>query len=516
MAGGLGNDLYRVSQTADIIIEADNAGNDTVETPISYSLGTTVENLTLTGVAATSGRGNSFDNILKGNTGANALDGRGGNDTLLGNAGDDSLFGQAGNDSLNGESGNDLVLGQAGDDTLTGGGGTDTLKGGAGNDSYLTDSLSIVFEKPGEGIDVVTSTSNYTLPDDVENLVLSGSAVTGTGNALDNSIVGNIVSNILDGGSGNDTMAGGSGNDLYYLDSLLDVVVEDSSSTGGADLVVASVSGYTLAANVENLSLTGTAVSGTGNSLNNRIVGNGLANNLNGGDGDDLIDGQAGKDTMTGGVGNDTFVVDNSGDSVVEASGAGTDMVLSSINHTLAANVEDLTLTGVLPINGTGNSLNNTIYGSEADNVVSGGTGNDILIGNGGNDKLVGGSGNDTLTGGTGADHFDYVSASPFSGSTFGNDDIKDFSRSEGDKINLGKTTFGLSSPVGSAPASGTEFASVTTESQVGGSPALIVFSQATGNLYYNSDGSTPGGDVLVATIEPLNPTIANTDFVVA
>src|SRR5438552_3962423 len=102
-------------------------------------------------------------------------------------------------------------------------------------------------------------------------------------------------------------MTGGNGSDFYYLDSVLDVVVEDSTPLSGADLVFASVSGYTLAANVENLSLIGTAVSGTGNSLNNRIVGNALANNLNGGDGNDLIDGQVGKDTMAGGLGNDTF-----------------------------------------------------------------------------------------------------------------------------------------------------------------------------------------------------------------
>ena len=145
----------------------------------------------------------------------------------------------------------------------------------------------------------------------------------------------------------------------------------------GTDTVQSSVT-YTLAANVENLTLTGTtAINGTGNTLDNVLIGNSAAN------------------TLTGGAGNDTYVV-STGDTVVEAANAGTDTVQSDVTQTLAANVENLTLTGTTAINGTGNTLDNVLTGNSAANTLTGGTGNDTLNGGAGADTLVGGTGNDT------------------------------------------------------------------------------------------------------------------------
>ncbi|MCU0075582.1 Ig family protein, partial [Pseudomonas koreensis] len=94
---------------------------------------------------------------------------------------------------------------------------------------------------------------------------------------------------------------------------------------------------YTLGTNLENLTLLGSALNGTGNSLNNTLIGN---------DGNNVLDGGLGADGMAGGLGNDTYYVDNVGDYVVEGANAGVDTVIASVTHTLSANVENLTLTG--------------------------------------------------------------------------------------------------------------------------------------------------------------------------
>ena len=107
---------------------------------------------------------------------------------------------------------------------------------------------------------------------------------------------------------------------------------------------------------------------------------------------------------LRGGAGDDTYTVDNAGDVVTEAAGAGTDLVKSTVTATLAANVELLTLTGTGAVNGTGNTLANWLRGNGAANTLSGGDGQDLLWGDLGNDVLKGGNGRDLLQGGDGND----------------------------------------------------------------------------------------------------------------
>jgi myo-inositol-hexaphosphate 3-phosphohydrolase/phosphodiesterase/alkaline phosphatase D-like protein len=165
------------------------------------------------------------------------------------------------------------------------------------------------------------------------------------------------------------------------LSNPVGVAIADGSATVTITDTFVATESTVLAPGVENLTLTGTAnINGTGNSNNNTITGN---------SGDNILNGGTGKDTLIGGVGNDTYTVDNILDVVTEGLNGGTDLVQSSVTYTLSDNVENLTLTGITAINGTGNSLNNTITGNGGNNTLNGGTG-------AGNDSLVGGIGNDT------------------------------------------------------------------------------------------------------------------------
>jgi Ca2+-binding RTX toxin-like protein len=205
------------------------------------------------------------------------------------------------------------------------------------------------------------SAVTYTLTANVENLTLTGAgAINGTGNTLNNTLIGNGAANTLNGGAGADTMTGGMGNDTYVVDNAGDVVVENAG--GGTDTVSTSIS-YTLSSDVENLTLTGAgAISGTGNALANSITGNAANNNLNGEAGNDTLNGGAGADIMQGGTGNDTYTVDNAGDVIVELAGEGVDLVNCSVTYTLSAEVETLTLASTGgAISGTGNALDNVI-----------------------------------------------------------------------------------------------------------------------------------------------------------
>ena len=218
-----------VNAATDVVTELASQGTDTVLSSVTYALGTNVENLSLTGVAAINATGNTLNNVLTGNSGNNILSGGTGNDTMI---------------------------------------------GGLGNDTYVVDAVGdVVTELAGEGTDTVQSSASYTLSDNVENLQLTGTAaINATGNTLDNVLTGNSGNNILSGGSGNDTMVGGLGNDIYVVDAAGDVVTELASQ--GTDTVQSSIS-YVLGSNVENLQLTGSAaINATGNTLANTLTGN--------------------------------------------------------------------------------------------------------------------------------------------------------------------------------------------------------------------------------------------------
>ncbi|WNN91719.1 hypothetical protein [Gloeocapsopsis dulcis] len=235
LIGGVGNDVYIINNVGDVVVEAANAGIDTVRSSIGYSLPDNVENLTLTGNRNISGSGNGLNNRIIGNRGNNALFGGEGNDTL---------FGRVGNDTLDGGNGSDILYGGDGDDTLIasdvyirrsfflydflffyGDGDPDILIGGDGNDTYIVvESGDRITEAPNAGIDTVIAYNSYSLGDNIENLILAeqevdeqtvfSSGIDGTGNRLNNIIIGNSSNNTLRGKAGNDSLDGGAGDDI--------------------------------------------------------------------------------------------------------------------------------------------------------------------------------------------------------------------------------------------------------------------------------------------------------------
>ena len=282
LTGGTGDDTYVVDNVADTVIELANEGLDTVRTTLTtYQLADNFENLVMLAPDQIQQRmvavGNELDNSL-----------------TTGNS-------------------NDQLFGGGGNDLLDGGAGADLLAGGSGDDIYIVDNAAdSIVEKAGEGNDTVKASVSFALADQVENLILTGSAdINANGNQLDNHLTGNSGNNRLDGGAGADTMTGGSGNDIYLIDQADDKVIE--LTDGGNDTVITGLD-YQLADHVENLILTGSAnLTGTGNALKNLISGNAGHNTLRGGDNDDTLIGNAGDDLLDGGSGNDLYLF-NKGD----------------------------------------------------------------------------------------------------------------------------------------------------------------------------------------------------------
>jgi Ca2+-binding RTX toxin-like protein len=244
------------------------------------------------------------------------------------------------------------------------------------------------------------------------------------------------------------------------------------------------------------------AINGT--SGNDTLTGTSNADVINGLAGNDTLNGGAGVDTLVGGLGNDTYLVDSTTDTITENASEGTDLVQSSVTFSLASilNVENLTLTGTIAINGTGNSLDNTLTGNTGVNILNGGDGNDFLFG---------GLGNDTLTGGAGVDHFVFNTTL---NATSNKDTITDFV-SGTDKIDLENSVMTALGLTTGTLASGQFWAGAGV---VKGHDAddRIVYNTTTGALYYDADGLGNTAAIQIAMMGlSIYPTINYQDFLI-
>lgn len=417
MEGGLGADLFVINNTADQVNDLNygvKGQQDTIESSVSYTLPSVVNILLLTGSA---------------------------NVVAAGNIHADSIVGNAGND---------VIYAGTGNDTLVAGSGLATLIGSSGNDTFVIDNTGdVIQDSVNGGHNAVYSSVSFSLPNNINALVLTGSAgLTAIANGGSASIVGNAGADTLVGGSGADTLVagsglvtfvGGSGNDTFVVNNSADVI--QSASAASANVVLASTS-FVLPENVNVLVLTGAASTGVGNSAADSLIG--------GSGGDTLVAG-TGLDTLVGGSGNTTFVVNSTADVVVDSYATATNTLQTSVSYSLPADVSVLMLTGTAALEGWAGAGADTLVSNSALDTLNGGSGNDTFVinnssdvvvdtagtasntalasvsyslaanvntliltgtaalvgtGNGGTDTLVANGGADTLFGGTGNDTF--------------------------------------------------------------------------------------------------------------
>jgi Ca2+-binding RTX toxin-like protein len=599
---GTGNDLgnfIAANQSIAVTISG-LAGNDSL-------VGNSGNDTILGGADNDSIEGKQGNDTLEGGAGNDTLYGGGDNDTLSGGTEIDYLFGGAGSDSLNGDAGNDVLYGGTENDTLLGGdendylsgdagrdslvGGTgsdvlysvdgdgaDTLLGGAGDDVYYIDAGDVVIEVINEGTETIYANGNFTLTANTEHLILQASATNGTGNDLGNfiaanqsiavtisglagndSLVGNSGNDTILGGAdndsiegkqGNDTLEGGAGNDTLYgggdNDTLLggteddylfgEAGVDSLDGGNGNDFLIGGTENDTLLGGADNDYLVGDMGTdflegGAGNDTlygggdNDTLLGGTENDYLFGDTGSDVLDGGAGNDTLLGGdgnntliggIGNDIYSVNSNGDIVTEAANEGEDLAYAYINYTLTDNVEHLILVGTAT-NGIGNNSDNFILANTTlGGMLMGSNGNDSLFGGSANDTLSGGLGSDYLVGGNGADEFVFGAPSE-SFNSLDVDTVSDFTGV--DKLVLSKATFSfLTSGIGAGFTTASEFAIVTADADAATSSAIIVYNSTTGSLFYNSNGAaagfgvTPSSGGIFARLTG-NPSISGANF---
>ena len=390
--------------------------------------------------------------------------------------------------NLSGNAQAQQIFGNAGSNALTSGGGADALYGGAGDDVYLVEGDDFLSEAANGGFDQVYSSTGISLSSGAAIEVLSvndyasTNALTIIGNELAQQIFGNAGANILVSGGGQDALYGNGGDDIYLIDGD-DHLVELAG--GGFDQAYSST-GITLSAGAAIEVLSVNDYNST-NALT--IIGNELAQQIFGNAGANILVGGGGQDALYGNNGDDIYLIDGD-DFLTEAAGNGFDQAYSSTSITLTAGAAIEVLgasdsAATTALNLTGNEYGQQIFGNAGTNRIDGGGGNDVLYGLGG------------------ADSFVFTAAPGGANLTT----IADFSAAD-DTILLDRNAF-----AGLAPGA------LNPNALVIGTQALdtndrIIYNSATGQLFFDADGSGSGAAVQFATLAEA-PAITAADFLV-
>jgi Ca2+-binding RTX toxin-like protein len=316
----------------------DNRGGspDGTTTFTNFELFQFSNGLVLTQAQLGGGSGGTTTTIVNGTTGSDIL-----TSTAIGAI----INGIGGADTLTAGAANQILDGGAGADILNDNGQTGiTLAGSAGNDTFIVSSPgTVITELAGNGTDTIqTSLSSFSLPTNVERLVHTGSvSFTATANAAGQMITGGTGADSLSDGGFGVTLRGGGGADTFTVTNASTTVTEVAGSANS--IVNTNLASYSLGANIQDLTYTGTgSFTGTGNGLANTVTGGAGNDTLSGNGGADTLIGGAGTDRLTGGGGADTFVfkpINPSTNNGVYVAGFGTDVItaftanMNNANH---------------------------------------------------------------------------------------------------------------------------------------------------------------------------------------
>jgi Ca2+-binding RTX toxin-like protein len=419
------------------------------------------------------------DDTLLGQGGDDTLNGSGGGDSLSGGSGEDILDGGPGGDTLTGGRGNDVAYGGEGPDEIYGGGQADDLYGGYDDDTLNGDNgTDTVRGEQGEDYVQGGNHADLLFGGEGHDTLLGGDGV--------DELRGDAGNDVLYGGAGDDWLIGGVGSDTIHVDDEGDRVSE-SRNWAGNDMVVATIDYRLGSAHVENLRLEGAAIIGAGNGLANRLTGN---------DQDNILDGGKNNDTMWGGLGDDTYLIRAPSDMAIENAGEGMDAVRAFRSYALEAHIEQLHMQNVFTrdgapanLNGIGNGIANTIIGTPYANTLIGREGRDTLKGQGGADTFV----FDRAIGPSNVDRI--IDFNVGGGGT-------------GDILKMKGAEFG-----------GMSAGALTASAFVAGTSAAdaddrFIFDQASGQLWFDDDGTGSAAQVLIATFEQ-NANVTETDILI-